>query len=270
MVINIENPESGITVALSMHAFVSDLSQADSVLRVKKALPVPVLADYSPGELVGTDEHYLSLAENVLVRIFATGPNSASIFVQAPRSSSSLNGRVIAILRTVRDFREATIEEPKKKKKQAKGRGTNLVQHQVEDMLALTDFQGKVALCDEPKRELHGAFFNRVDVIKDVLNQLAAAALTMAKGPLGMDVSTFFTSKLGMKGFRAHLSDTQRLKFKKDYIGTYKGESHLGEWHVTFFDGPNVLSIHFVYSTKHQAILITRIGDHGRTNQDPK
>ena len=269
MVINIENPETGIPVALSMHAFVSDLSQADSVLRVKKALPVPVLADYSPGELDGTDEHYLSLAENVLVRIFATGPTSASIFVEAPRSSSSLNGRVIAILRTVPHFHQATILEPKKKK-QAKGRGTNLVQHQVEDMLALTDFQGKVALCDEPKRELHGAFFNRVDVIKDVLNQLAAAALTMAKGPLGMDVSTFFTSKLGMKGFRAHLSDTQRLKFKKDYIGTYKGESHLGEWHVTFFDGPNVLSIHFVYSTKHQAILITRIGDHGRTNQDPK
>jgi len=269
MVINIENPEIGISVALSMHAFVSDLSQADSVLRVKTALPVPVLADYSPGELVGTDEHYLSLAENVRVRIFATGPTSASIFVQAPRSSSSLNGRVIAILRTVRDFREATIEEPKKKK-QAKGRGTNLVQHQVEDMLALTDFQGKVALCDEPKRELNGAFFNRLDVIKDVLNQLAAAALTMAKGPLGMDVSTFFTSKLGMKRFRAHLSDTQRLKFKKDYIGTYKGESHLGEWHVTFFDGPNVLSVHFVYSANHQAILITRIGNHGRTNQDPK
>jgi hypothetical protein len=73
-----------------------------------------------------------------------------------------------------------------------------------------------------------------------------------------------------MKGFRPCLSDTQRIKFKKDYIGTFKGESHLGEWHATIYDGPNVLSIHFVYSKLDKAILITRIGDHGRTNQDPK
>ena len=64
------------------------------------------------------------------------------------------------------------------------------------------------------------------------------------------------------------LSDTQTTHFGEDYTGTYQGTNYLGEWHCTLFDGTNNLSVHFVYAPEHKAILLTRLGAHGRTNQD--
>ncbi len=269
MVINTENPETGGTEDISIHAFMSCLGQADAVTLVTKALPVPIQQDHPPGTLPGTDEHYLGLTCGIRVRIFPTGPSASTIFIEAPLEASNLNGRVVAFLRQVRGLVEATVLQPKKPKLR-RSQSAQSVQRHVERILARPEVLGKVLLCDESQRDLHTVFFNRLPALDALLNQLAAAALTMNKGPLGTDTADFFVTKLGMKGFRPHLSDTQRLKFKKDYIGTHKAESFLGEWHCTLFDGPNVLSVHFVYSAKHRAILITRFGDHGRTHQDPK
>jgi len=96
----------------------------------------------------------------------------------------------------------------------------------------------------------------------------AAAATLNESLALGSDVNTFFKTKLRMKGFTRFLSDTQTTHFGEDYTGTYQAATYLGEWHCTLFDGTNNLSVHFVYAPEHKAILLTRLGAHGRTDQD--
>jgi len=160
------------------------------------------------------------------------------------------------------------IAEPKKQKS-AKRREAASIKPFVTSLLSSPDLSGKVLLCDEAGQGLDRIFFLRDEDLKNLFTQLGAAATTLNEDlALGSDVNTFFKTKLRMKGFTRFLSDTQTTHFGEDYVGTFQGVSYLGEWHCTLFDGTNTLSAHFVYVPKHRAILITRLGTHGRTHQD--
>ena len=165
---------------------------------------------------------------------------------------------------------DVKIAEPKKKKKKStKRREAASIKPLVTSLLSSADLSGKVLLCDEAAQGLDGVFFHRDEDLKNMMTQLGAAATTLNEDlALGSDVNTFFKTKLRMKGFTRFLSDTQTAHFGEDYTGTFQDAAYLGEWHCTLFDGTNTLSTHFLYVPEHQAILITRLGTHGRTQHD--
>ena len=225
----------------------------------------------SPSEahdLPATGELYVQLSQGVCVRIFKAEPSGSTIYVEAPLAANQLNGRVIANIRSLRVITNVKIAEPKKKKS-AKRREAASIKPLVTSLLSSLDLSGKVLLCDEAAQGLDGVFFHRDEDLKILMTQLGAAATTLNEDlALGSDVNTFFKTKLRMKGFTRFLSDTQTTHFGDDYTGTFQGASYLGEWHCTLFDGTNTLSAHFVYVPEYQAILIARLGTHGRTQHD--
>lgn len=265
MVYEIEDSASGSTLALSINAFLAPWTPTKTLQHVLSVLQAPPAESY---ELPSTGELYLQLPQGVCVRIFKGTDSGSTVYVEAPLEANQLNGQVIANLRSLREVTNVKIAAPKPKKAR-KGRESASIKPLVTSMLSSADLQGKVRLCDEVTRGLDQVFFFRDEDLKAMLTQLGAAANTFNESlELGTDVATFFKTKLRMKGFTRFLSDTQTTHFGEDYTGTYQGASYLGEWHCTLFDGTNTLSVHFVYSPEHKAILITRLGTHGRTHQD--
>lgn len=264
MVYSIEDSSSGSTLALSINAFMAPWAQAKTLQHVLSVIQAPAGAQHLPG----TGEFYIQLPQGVCVRIFMAEPSGSTIYVEAPLAANQLNGQVIANIRGLREVTDVKIAEPKKKKS-AKRREAASIKPLVTSLLSSPDLSGKVLLCDEAARGLDGVFFHRDEDLKNLMTQLGAAATTLNEDlALGSDVNTFFKTKLRMKGFTRFLSDTQTTHFGEDYTGTFQGASYLGEWHCTLFDGTNNLSAHFVYVPEHQAILITRLGTHGRTHHD--
>jgi len=264
MVYNIEDSASGSTLALSINAFMAPWSPAKTLQHILSVLQSPSEAH----DLPATGELYVQLSQGVCVRIFKAEPSGSTIYVEAPLAANQLNGRVIANIRSLRVITNVKIAEPKKKKS-AKRREAASIKPLVTSLLSSLDLSGKVLLCDEAAQGLDGVFFHRDEDLKILMTQLGAAATTLNEDlALGSDVNTFFKTKLRMKGFTRFLSDTQTTHFGDDYTGTFQGASYLGEWHCTLFDGTNTLSAHFVYVPEHQAILITRLGTHGRTYHD--
>ena len=264
MVYNIEDSASGSTLALSINAFMAPWSPAETLQHVLSVLQAPAEAY----DLPATGERYLQLHQGVCVRIFKAEPSGSTIYVEAPLAANQLNGRVVANIRGLREVTSVKIAEPKKKKS-AKRREAASIKPLVTSLLSSLDLSGKVLLCDEAAQGLDGVFFHRDEDLKNLMTQLGAAATTLNEDlALGSDVNTFFKTKLRMKGFTRFLSDTQTTHFGEDYTGAFQGASYLGEWHCTLFDGTNTLSAHFVYVPEHQAILITRLGTHGRTHHD--
>ena len=264
MVYNIEDSASGTTLALSINAFMAPWSPAKTLQHILSVLQSPSEAH----DLPATGELYVQLSQGVCVRIFKAEPSGSTIYVEAPLAANQLNGRVIANIRSLRVITNVKIAEPKKKKS-AKRREAASIKPLVTSLLSSLDLSGKVLLCDEAAQGLDGVFFHRDEDLKILMTQLGAAATTLNEDlALGSDVNTFFKTKLRMKGFTRFLSDTQTTHFGDDYTGTFQGASYLGEWHCTLFDGTNTLSAHFVYVPEHQAILITRLGTHGRTYHD--
>lgn len=265
MVYNIEDSDSGSTLALSINAFMAPWSPAKTLQHVLSVLQAPAESYHLPA----TGELYLQLSQGVCVRIFKAEPSGSTIYVEAPLAANQLNGRVIANIRGLREVTSVKIAEPKKKKS-AKRREAASIKPLVTSLLSSPDLSGKVLLCDEAAQGLDGVFFHRDEDLKNLMTQLGAAATTLNVDlALGSDVNAFFKTKLRMKGFTRFLSDTQTTHFGDDYTGTFQSASYLGEWHCTLFDGTNTLSAHFLYVPEHQAILITRLGTHGRTHQDP-
>jgi hypothetical protein len=264
MVYNIEDSASGSTLALSINAFLAPWEPDMTLLHVLSVLQAPAEAY----DLPATGERYLQLHQGVCVRIFKAESSGSTIYVEAPLEANQLNGRVIANIRSLRVVTKVKIAEPKKKKS-AKRREAASINPLVTSLLSSLDLSGKVLLCDEAAQGLDGVFFHRDEDLKNLMTQLGAAATTLNEDlALGSDVNTFFKTKLRMKGFTRFLSDTQTTHFGEDYTGTFQGASYLGEWHCTLFDGTNTLSAHFVYVPEHKAILITRLGTHGRTRHD--
>ncbi len=264
MVYNIEDSASGSTLALSINAFLAPWTPTKTLQHVLSVLQAPA----ESYELPVTGELYLQLHQGVCVRIFKGTGAGSTIYVEAPLEANQLNGQVIANLRSLREVTNVKIAAPKPKKAR-KGRESASIKPLIASLLSSPDLQGKVRLCDEVARGLDQVFFFRDEDLKAMLTQLGAAANTFNEGlELGTDVATFFKTKLRMKGFTRFLSDTQTTHFGEDYTATYQGVAYLGEWHCTLFDGTNTLSAHFVYSPEHQAILLTRLGTHGRTQQD--
>jgi hypothetical protein len=266
MVFKFEDSATGSTLALSINAFLAPWTPDITLQQVLNVLQTPTEVH----DLPVTSELYLQLPEGVCVRIFKAEADSSTLFVEAPLGANQLNGQIVSRIRRLKGIRDVKIAEPKKKKP-GQRRESSTIKPLVTILLSSPDLSGKVLLCDEAVKGLDGVFFHRDEDLKNLLTQLGAAAATLNENlALGSDVKTFFKTKLRMKGFTRFLSDTQTTQFGEDYTGTYQGITYLGECHCTLFDGPNVLSVHFVYSANHQAILITRIGNHGRTNQDPK
>ena len=264
MVYNIEDSASGTTLALSINAFMAPWSPAKTLQHILSVLQSPSEAH----DLPATGELYVQLSQGVCVRIFKAEPSGSTIYVEAPLAANQLNGRVIANIRSLRVVTNVKIAEPKKKKS-AKRREAASIKPLVTSLLSSLDLSGKVLLCDEAAQGLDGVFFHRDEDLKILMTQLGAAATTLNEDlALGSDVNTFFKTKLRMKGFTRFLSDTQTTHFGDDYTGTFQGASYLGEWHCTLFDGTNTLSAHFVYVPEYQAILIARLGTHGRTQHD--
>ncbi len=264
MVYNIEDSTSGSTLALSINAFTAPWAQAKTLQHVLSVLQAPAGAHHLPA----TGELYIQLPQGVCVRIFKAEPSGSTIYVEAPLAANQLNGQVIANIRGLREVTDVKIAEPKKKKS-VKRREAASIKPLVTSLLSSLDLAGKVLLCDEVAKGLERVFFQRDEDLKNLLTQLGAAATTLNDDlALGSDVNTFFKTKLRMKGFTRFLSDTQMTHFGEDYIGAFQGATYLGEWHCTLFDGTNTLSAHFVYVPEHQAILITRLGTHGRTHHD--
>lgn len=264
MVYNIEDSASGVTLTLSINAFLAPWEPDETLLRVLSVLQAPAEAY----DLPATGERYLQLPQGACVRIFKGVPSGSTIYVEAPQAANQLNGRVIANIRGLRGVTSAKIAEPKKQKA-AKRREAPSIKPLVTSLLSSPDLSGKVLLCDEAGQGLDRVFFLRDEDLKNLFTQLGAAATTLNEDlALGSDVNTFFKTKLRMKGFTRFLSDTQTTHFGEDYTGTFQGTSYLGEWHCTLFDGTNTLSAHFLYVPEHQAILITRLGTHGRTHHD--
>ena len=264
MVFNIEDAASGSTLALSINAFMSPWTPAKTLQHVLSVLQAPAEAL----DLPASGELYLQLHQGVCVRIFKAQGTGSTIYVEAPLEANQLNGQVIANIRSLRVVTSVKIAEPKKKKS-AKRREAASVKPLVTSLLSSPDLLGKVLLCDEAAQGLDRVFFHRDEDLKNLMTQLGAAAATLNDDlALGSDVNTFFKTKLRMKGFTRFLSDTQMTHFGEDYTGTYRDITYLGEWHCTLFDGTNNLSVHFVYAPEHKAILLTRLGAHGRTDQD--
>lgn len=265
MVYNIEDSASGSTLALSINAFMAPWAPAKTLQHVLSVLQAPPTEPYG---LPATGELYLQLHQGVCVRIFKAEPSGSTIYVEAPLAANQLNGQVIANIRSLRVVTDVKIVESKKKKS-AKRREAAAIKPLVASLLSSPDLSGKVLLCDEAAQGLDGVFFHRDEDLKNLMTQLGAAATTLNDDlALGSDVNTFFKTKLRMKGFTRFLSDTQTNHYGDDYSGTFKTITYLGEWHCTLFDGTNTLSAHFVYAPEHQAILITRLGTHGRTHHD--
>lgn len=264
MVYNIEDSATGSTLTLSINAFQAPWEPDKTLLHVLSVLQAPAEAYDVPA----TGELYVQLPQGVCVRIFKAESSGSTIYVEAPLAANQLNGRVIANIRGLRVVTNVKIAEPKKKKS-AKRREAASIKPLVTSLLSSPDLSDKVLLCDEAAQGLDGVFFHRDEDLKNLMTQLGAAATTLNEDlALGSDVNTFFKTKLRMKGFTRFLSDTQTTHFGEDYTGTFHGASYLGEWHCTLFDGTNTLSAHFVYVPEHQAILITRLGTHGRTHHD--
>lgn len=264
MVYNIEDSASGSTLTLSINAFMAPWAPAHTLQHVLSVLQAPAEAY----DLPATGELYVQLPQGVCIRIFKAEPSGCTIYVEAPLVANQLNGQVIANIRGLREVTDVKIAEPKKQKS-AKRREAASIQPLVTRLLSSPDLTGKVILCDEAAQGLDSVFFQRDGDLKNLLTQLGAAAATLNDDlALGSDVSTFFKTKLRMKGFTRFLSDTQTTHFGEDYVGTFQGATYLGQWHCTLFDGTNTLSAHFVYAQEHKAILLTRLGTHGRTHQD--
>ena len=264
MVYNFEDSASGSTLALSINAFMAPWSPAKTLQHVLSVLQAPA----ESYDLPATGELYLQLPQGVCVRIFKAEPSGSTIYVEAPLAANQLNGRVIANIRSLRVVTNVKIAEPKKKKS-AKRREAASIKPLVTSLLSSLDLSGKVLLCDEAAQGLDSVFFHRDEDLKNLMTQLGAAATTLNEDlALGSDVNTFFKTKLRMKGFTRFLSDTQTTHFGDDYTGTFQGANYLGEWHCTLFDGTNTLSAHFLYVPEYQAILIARLGTHGRTQHD--
>lgn len=265
MVYNIEDSTSGSTLALSINAFMAPWSPAKTLQHVLSVLQAPPTEPYG---LPATGELCLQLHQGVCVRIFKAEPSGSTIYVVAPLAANQLNGQVIANIRSLRVVTSVKIAEPKKKKS-AKRRESASIKPLVTSLLCSPDLSGKVLLCDEAAQGLDGVFFHRDEDLKNLMTQLGAAATTLNEDlALGSDVNTFFKTKLRMKGFTRFLSETQTNHYGDDYSGTFKTITYLGEWHCTLFDGTNTLSAHFVYAQEHRAILLTRLGTHGRTHHD--
>ena len=265
MVYNIEDSTSGSTLALSINAFMAPWSPAKTLQHVLSVLQAPPTEPYG---LPATGELYLQLHQGVCVRIFKAEPSGSTIYVEAPLAANQLNGQVIANIRSLRVVTSVKIAEPKKKKS-TKRREAASIKPLVTSLLSSPDLSGKVLLCDEAAQGLDGVFFHRGEDLKNLMTQLGAAASTLNEDlALGSDVNTFFKTKLRMKGFTRFLSETQTNHYGDDYSGTFKTITYLGDWHCTLFDGTNTLSAHFVYAQEHRAILLTRLGTHGRTHHD--
>ena len=264
MVYNIEDSASGSIHALSINAFMAPCSPAETLQHILSVLQAPA----ESYDLPATGELYVQLSKGVCVRIFKAEPSGSTIYVEAPLAANQLNGQVIANIRSLRVVTDVKIAEPKKKKS-AKRRESASIKPLVTSLLCSPDLSGKVLLCDEAAQGLDGVFFHRDEDLKNLMTQLGAAATTLNEDlALGSDVNTFFKTKLRMKGFTRFLSDTQTTHFGDDYTGTFQGANYLGEWHCTLFDGTNTLSAHFLYVPEYQAILIARLGTHGRTQHD--
>ena len=265
MVYKIEDSASGSTLTLSINAFMAPWAPAHTLQHVLSVLQEAPAEAY---DLPATGELYVQLPHGVCVRIFKAEPSGSTIYVEAPLAANQLNGRVIANIRGLQAVTSVKIAEPKKKKS-AKRREAASIQPLVTRLLSSPDLAGKVILCDEAAQGLDRVFFLRDEDLKNLVTQLGAAATTLNDDlALGSDVNTFFKTKLRMKGFTRFLSDTQTTHFGEDYTGTFQGVPYLGEWHCTLFDGTNTLSAHFLYVPEHRAILITRLGTHGRTHHD--
>jgi hypothetical protein len=265
MVFNIEDDATGATIKLSINAFTAPWTKAEALEHVLGVLYTPVEFH---NDLPATAEIYIQLSQRVCVRIFESVGGHSTIYVEAPLDANQLNGRVITNIQRLPGVTRVKIAEPKKRKA-TRRRESASIKPMVATLLSSPDLSGKVLLCDEAVKGLDGVFFHRDEDLKALLTQLGAAASTFNEGlDLGTDVNTFFKTKLRMKGFTRFLSDTQTCHFGEDYTGTYQGATYLGEWHCTLFDGTNTLSAHFVYAPEHQAIVITRLGAHGRTQQD--
>jgi hypothetical protein len=264
MVYKIDDSSSGSTYVLSINAFLAPWTQTKTLQHILSVLQTPAESH----DLPVTGEIYLQLQQGVCVRIFKGTGSGSTVYVEAPLEANQLNGQVIANIRSIPGVTSVKIAAPKTRKVR-KGRESASIKPLVTSLLTSTELQGKVLLCEEAARGLDQVFFLRDEDLKALLTQLGAAAATLNEDQaLGYDINTFFKTKLRMKGFTRFLSDTQTSQFGEDYTGTYQGVTYLGEWHCTLFDGTNNLSAHFVYAPEHRAILLTRLGVHGRTYQD--
>jgi hypothetical protein len=134
---------------------------------------------------------------------------------------------------------------------------------------------------DDPLKSRHVVFASKAiqqakdcvfwdaDAFGEILERLYFAAQRMREGGhKGITRDTFFKKYVNLRGFRAHISNTQATKYREDYVAVHNGKEILGRMHVTIGARHNeagCMSIHFEYCTECQRIIIIRCGKHGRT-----
>jgi len=134
---------------------------------------------------------------------------------------------------------------------------------------------------DDPQKSEHLTFtrkaiqqakdsvFRDGAAVGETLERLYFAAQRMREGGhKGITRDTFFKKYVNLRGFRAHISNTQATKFREDYVAEHKSKEILGRMHVTIGARHNeagCMSIHFEFCPDCQRIIIIRCGKHGRT-----
>jgi len=134
---------------------------------------------------------------------------------------------------------------------------------------------------DDPQKSRHVGFASKAiqqakdcvywdgEALRVILERLYFAAQRMREGGhKGITRDTFFKKYVNLRGFRAHISNTQATKFREDYVAEHNGKEILGRMHVTIGARHNeagCMSIHFEFCPDCQRIIIIRCGKHGRT-----
>jgi hypothetical protein len=134
---------------------------------------------------------------------------------------------------------------------------------------------------DDPQKSRHVVFASKAiqqakdcvywdgEALREILERLYFAAQRMREGGhQGVTRATFFVKYVNLRGFRAHISNTQATKYREDYVAMHNGKEILGRMHVTIGARHNeagCMSVHFEYCPDCERIIIVRCGKHGRT-----
>jgi len=177
--------------------------------------------------------------------------------------------KVMAILHPVLNFRRAdctkdvSAEKPQTKKP------------------AVSVWKVVSEFMDDPQKSRHVVFASKAiqqakdcvywdgEALREILERLYFAAQRMREGGhQGVTRATFFVKYVNLRGFRAHISNTQATKYREDYVAMHNGKEILGRMHVTIGARHNeagCMSVHFEYCPDCERIIIVRCGKHGRT-----
>ena len=228
----------------------------------------------------GTREVHVALGASVDVAFKTVGSFHTQVTVIASSADNKLYGNVLRVVSAAPRMREKRplVSGPQRTQvslPQTNAFATQLARLKInaDDVTSLIEFvdrisrSGAAVVTSKARQGVVDCVYRKPETLAKAIVDIILLTRTRTRGCSDKQVYSL------LKGFRLNLSDSQINMYPEDYSASYNGKEYLGRLHVTHGHGfsPNdTASIHWAFAGVSGPVVLTRIGQHGRTGRSDR